>query len=338
MNTAVAKKLSFVVNAILFVFVLMLLGFFYTCNATFLVYFSIPTIAVYLVNFLLIKFNKLDVFVWLTYSWIELYMGITTICLGFDMGFHLYSISMILVIFCTEYMAFKLNGRKTRSIIISVGIALVYICCTGITLWNGPIYETPKSYSVLALTINACIVFSFLIIYSKMLLDLVISSEKKLTKIALYDKLTGLYNRHYIMDILGGDTNEKGSWIAILDIDNFKKINDTYGHSAGDDVLIDISKVLNETCKNCTISRWGGEEFLILCSDKSVDISVLENMRNEVSKRKVSFEDKEISYTVTVGVSIYDGIKSVDKWIIDADEKLYYGKNNGKNKVVSVIE
>lgn len=337
MNTIKAKKLSFVVNTAILFFVFLLWGFFHIAGAVYMDLFSIPTVCLYLVNYALIKNNKLDVFIWITYFWILLYMSLATLCLGFDMGFHLYSMSLVLVIFVSDYMAYKLNGRRTRAMLISVGIALVYICCTGFSIWNGPIYETPKLYSNIMLAINASIVFAFLIIYSRILLDLVIYSEKQLTKIALYDKLTGLYNRHFVIDYLNENKPSKGSWIAILDIDNFKKINDSYGHAAGDYVLSKLAETLTGICSNSIVSRWGGEEFLILCNDASESVDVLEELRKKVSAAPLEYNGESISITVTVGVSFYGGSESIDNWIQDADKKLYYGKNNGKNVVISEL-
>lgn len=338
MDNVKAQKLSYIVNTVLLLMVLGLWAFFYMCKARFLVYFSIPTTCVYLVNYILIKTRKLDIFVWLTYFWIVLYMGVTTVCLGFNMGFHLYSMSLILVLFCTDYMAYKLKASPTRVLLISIGIALVYICSTTVAIWNGPIYETEKIYNIVMLVSNAITVFSFIIIYTKILLNMVISSEKQLLHMALYDNLTGLYNRHYMMDSLKEQSNYANSWIAIMDIDNFKKINDVYGHNAGDYVLNELAKILTTVGEGCTIARWGGEEFLILGSDMSEDISVLEQLRNKVAEKPIVFEESPIAVTVTIGVSVYNNFVSVDKWIQDADQKLYFGKNNGKNRVVYSVD
>ncbi|MCQ2532560.1 MAG: GGDEF domain-containing protein [Saccharofermentans sp.] len=334
MDSIKAKKLSYIVNTVLLFFVLFLLGFFYICDATFMIKFSIPTTCVYLINYALIKTNKLHLFVQLTYYWIILYMTFATLCLGFNMGFHLYCMSMVLVIFCTEYIARKIKGSKTGALPISIAIAIVYIACTGIAIWNGPVYETPKIYSNIMLAINSCTVFSFLIIYTQILLGIVYSSEDQLTKMAHTDKLTGLFNRHYTMGVLTEKNSLDKSWLALLDIDGFKKINDTYGHNAGDYVLVSLAEVLNEVCNKCTVARWGGEEFLVYCDNGVDDIQVLEKLRKAVENHKFTFEGKDIAVTITIGATIYDGKFTVDKWIQDADAKLYQGKNNGKNKVV----
>ena len=89
------KKLSLTVNTVILIMVFGLMFFFHLCNVTFLVYFSIPTSMIYVIGYCLIHKNKLNIYVWLVFFWLTFYMGVTTICLGYDYGFHLYCFSMI---------------------------------------------------------------------------------------------------------------------------------------------------------------------------------------------------------------------------------------------------
>ena len=159
-----------------------------------------------------------------------------------------------------------------------------------------------------------------------------IKSDSLLSERANKDPLTGLYNRHYTMEKLKEAYNgDKPRSIAMIDIDNFKLINDGYGHSAGDEVLKKIASVMTEVCGNGTIGRWGGEEFLILFEGTP---GIIEKLRSTVEDTVFEFDGRKIDVTVTAGVASMDKEISLDKWIIEADEKLYYGKNNGKNRVV----
>ena len=137
-----------------------------------------------------------------------------------------------------------------------------------------------------------------------------------------------------LMDVLSESNHTEDSWIALLDIDDFKKINDTYGHNAGDYVLKNLARILTGEMEKCTVARWGGEEFLVHCNDKTVDEKVVENLRKEVCKVPFVFEGQEIAVSITAGVSKFDNNRTIDKWIQDADNKLYCGKKNGKNVVV----
>jgi diguanylate cyclase (GGDEF)-like protein len=244
---------------------------------------------------------------------------------------------MIPVIFVTEYMAYKLHRRSMRAKYISLGIAAAYLISTCYTAYYGAVYQIEQTASMYFWFTNALIVFGFLIFYSGFLLRSVIDSEQKLSEMAHKDRLTGLYNRHYMLDRLHAQTEQvQGGFLAIADIDDFKKINDTYGHNAGDAVLKTVAGRIKVNCSDCLVSRWGGEEFLIL-SPKSLSdgIELLEHMRQTVAGEPVRYEQQTIPVTLTLGIAARQNGQSVDAWIQDADSKLYIGKKNGKNRVVS---
>ena len=352
MNVSRAKKMTVVVNTVILGLVLGLLGFFIYCDAPLLVYFSIPTILVYLVGYVLVYFEKLDIYVWMVYIWITLYMGVATVCLGPRFGFHLYCMSMIPIIFVTEYLAYKLERKSLKAFNVSIVVAVFALACTGYSSYFGPIYERDTKYSTIFWVFNSIIVFSFLIFYSKWIISLVIASEEKLTQMAHMDKLTGLFNRHYMMthlDML--DMKQDDMAIAMADIDFFKKINDTYGHSAGDYVLMELAKIMHKTCKDWVVSRWGGEEFLLLKGVRRIDEETneiktvpfdyrvaseeMEALRNAVENYPFVFEGQEIRVTLTIGVAKKELDQAIDAWIECADQKLYEGKHGGRNRVIS---
>jgi len=123
----------------------------------------------------------------------------------------------------------------------------------------------------------------------------------------------------------------------MLDIDNFKRINDTYGHDVGDLVLKSLAETIKGILrKNDYIIRYGGEEFLILLPNATIDraIKVAEKIRREIENKKIKIGDKEIKFTVSLGVSeIYTSDRSLQNAIKRADEKLYKAKKKGKNRV-----
>lgn len=331
------KKIANCVNAVILLLVFGLLGFFIMIDVPFLIYFSIPTTLVYVIGFVLISKDHLSAYVRMVYFWLTLYMSITTLCLGYEYGFHLYCFSMIPVIFVTEYMSYKLNNRKVRASLSSVIIAVFYLACTGYVLGFGPIYNRSGKIVSVFWFFNAVIVFGFLIFYSNYLIRYVILSEEKLKVMAHIDKLTGSYNRHYMLERLKNfcKCSENG-YLAMADIDDFKKVNDNYGHNAGDEVLRQISEIMRESCKDCDISRWGGEEFLILSADDYDNgRDLLNSLCKKISDNPVCFEDKQIRVTVTFGLAKFSKDCSLDKWIKKADDNLYEGKRSGKNRVVS---
>ncbi|CAM3982862.1 GGDEF domain-containing response regulator [Arcobacter cloacae] len=154
------------------------------------------------------------------------------------------------------------------------------------------------------------------------------------------DYLTGLYNRRYLFDVGNKiyedcKLNGKIFAIAIIDVDNFKNINDIYGHDIGDIALKEVSKILNEEIlSNALISRLGGEEFCICFynrTEKQID-ELLENIRERFENNIIVYDNKEINYTISIGYS-FDFGKNMDNMINNADRYLYFAKNEGRNRV-----
>ena len=327
------KRITLIINAQILLMVFFLMGFFYIIKATFLVWFSIPTALIYVIGFYLIIHDKLANYIRMVYLWLTLYMCITTIFLGNKFGFHLYSMSMIPILFYTEYMAYKMKMKKVETTVYGIIIFAAFILSTAHAFYVGPIYEADQKMAGIFWFANSSIVLGFLTYYSRLLIRQIIDSEKKLTERANTDRLTHLYNRHYMMKRLNeAYDDDKDHYIAMIDVDNFKMINDKYGHTAGDEVLKKIAAAMKEVCKDCKVSRWGGEEFLILMDD---DPKTIENLRQAVEEIQVEYEGQVINVTITAGVMEKDKSMALNKWIVAADEKLYVGKQNGKNTVIA---
>jgi len=244
---------------------------------------------------------------------------------------------MIPIIFYTEYMADKLGRTKVNAFVASSIIAICYLLSTGYTAFKGPIYPVDNSIAGAFWTFNSVIVIAFLVFYSRLMLSLIGDYENKLKDAALIDKLTGLYNRHYMMEKLEKTVNDSGpKFVTMIDIDDFKKINDRYGHNAGDYILINVARIMREVCKDCDISRWGGEEFLIYSSGnlRAKGLPMFETLRQRVESEDFVFGEEHIKVTITSGMAEYTSDSSVDKWVNAADNNLYTGKKTGKNKVV----
>lgn len=331
------RRFTYIINTVIFALVIGLAGFFWLCKADVLLWFSIPTLLVYVVGYFLIAKDRLDIYVRLVYFWITLYMCVCTVCLGYKIGFHLYCLSMIPIIFYTEYMAEKLNRPRINAFVASGIIAICYLLSTGYTAFQGPIYTVDNSIAGSFWAFNSVIVIAFLVFYSRLMLSLIGDYETKLRDAALKDKLTGLYNRHYMLESLDKASSEGSEhFLAMVDIDDFKKINDTYGHNAGDYVLSKLADIMREQCNNCKLSRWGGEEFLILSKGKvgSSGFRTIEGLRAAVEGYDFEYEGTKIKVTITCGLADFVPGRSIDAWVSEADDKLYAGKGSGKNKVV----
>ncbi len=160
--------------------------------------------------------------------------------------------------------------------------------------------------------------------------------------LARKDELTDLYNRRVLNEkldeeILRTNRIDQNCATALADIDDFKIINDTYGHDCGDMVLRELSKVFTAKIRSTdVVGRWGGEEFLFILPDTDLKGTkiVLERVLNSVRKLHCEYNGTEIKVTITIGVSFYQHGLSKEAILVDADQALYNGKVQGKNQIV----
>jgi diguanylate cyclase (GGDEF)-like protein len=176
-----------------------------------------------------------------------------------------------------------------------------------------------------------------------------LEKNKILKKLAITDPLTGLFNKGYLMKRLRSEVSRSIRYnqplcCIMVDIDSFKKFNDTYGHIVGDNVLKTIAKTLKDASRDCDIvTRYGGEEFLIICPNTTLDgaCNLAERIRETVYSTSLPLEDNEdLFLSISAGVkcmyytSEADTKAAANDMINAADLALYKAKSNGKNKVV----
>ena len=162
--------------------------------------------------------------------------------------------------------------------------------------------------------------------------------NKELKHIARTDKLTELYNRVKLDDALIKELSRANRYnhplgIILIDIDNFKQVNDTYGHLVGDMVLIDLAKILKEYTRDIDIAgRWGGEEFMIICPE--TNIKGVNKLAHLLKEKIETYNFPEVrNITASFGISQFRIKDSPDDLILKADEALYKAKNAGRNCV-----
>jgi diguanylate cyclase (GGDEF)-like protein len=155
------------------------------------------------------------------------------------------------------------------------------------------------------------------------------------------DALTDLLNRRGflpVMEALMKDERTRNFCVAFCDIDNFKRVNDSFGHDGGDEVLRHITKILRNEMQGCDICRWGGEEMVILMRDYDFAVAKekMEYIRKLVETNPTVFYNKRIPVTITIGLEENKDIYNNPEELIKvADERMYYGKEHGKNIVIS---
>ncbi len=170
-----------------------------------------------------------------------------------------------------------------------------------------------------------------------------VSAREELVYMAMVDSMTGCFNRRHFMNAADMELSRRkrhsyGLVVAVLDVDNFKMINDTYGHEAGDLVLKEIANCCKETVRyEDTLGRIGGEEFAVLLPEADVDGAyvVLERVREKIAAIEYSHNGHIFHVTVSIGLTEvdYDDV-AINTALDRADQALYQAKEQGRNIVV----
>ena len=169
-----------------------------------------------------------------------------------------------------------------------------------------------------------------------------VNMQRSLRNLIVKDSLTDLYNRRYCNQNLKNISEQyiktgEPYTLAIADIDFFKKVNDTYGHIAGDEVLVSVAQIMKKSMTGKGFAaRWGGEEFLLVYTgcDMETTLTYLEMLVEAIREMRVEYDDKAIKITISIGVAT-GNCDSVDKVLCTADDRLYHAKKEGRDRVVS---
>ncbi len=169
--------------------------------------------------------------------------------------------------------------------------------------------------------------------------------EKKLRNLNLRDSLTGIYNRRHLDERLYEEFSRHQRYdrtmsIIMIDVDNFKNVNDTHGHQFGDHVLQEIANIAKKVTRGVDVlSRYGGEEFCCILpeTDRIGAISVAERLRIEVEKQNMGSDENPVHVTVSQGIAeTKKGIRAAEELLKVADDALYEAKNAGRNRVIAI--
>jgi len=281
--------------------------------------------------------TALALFMLFLFSWILLFIP----CMGWSAGLQNYFILALMLLFFATY------GKPVIKFVNAGFVLIIRIITIVIYGKVGSQVEISLFADKLMQIVNISAVFFGIIFISYLYSEKESEAEDKLMKYndmlrkeAYTDQLTGLYNRRKAKDYLrelNDEVRDKPLSIGIGDIDFFKKVNDTYGHDVGDEVLKEIARLLTEGCgSSAFVARWGGEEFLVVFPDSNGDeaYAVLEDLRRKIQGHTIHVEKNEIKLTMTFGLAEYDFKNDMDIIIKEADDRLYQGKENGRNQVV----
>lgn len=218
--------------------------------------------------------------------------------------------------------------------------------------WIEEIQKIPENKSIVAMEDKYSIINIFSVHINNFEKDLCIISftnisetmnhQQKLEKKVNLDKLTNTYNREYFDNnieniLINNNLNNLETAIVIFDIDYFKKVNDTFGHDVGDEVLKNFVNIIksNSRFQEDILIRWGGEEFLMILSikDKNTLFNILEKYKEAVSNNDFHLVGR---VTCSIGASVHTNSLKIENTIKQADIALYEAKNSGRNKVVLI--
>jgi diguanylate cyclase (GGDEF)-like protein len=190
-----------------------------------------------------------------------------------------------------------------------------------------------------ALALRFVATLSLMYFFTSIMIGVITEQQSKLKALATRDPLTNASNRNYMKKSFQSaiDRALRGygkASLVYLDLDHFKPINDTYGHSAGDRILIELVKLVKSRIRQVDeIFRSGGEEFIILLSDTDLRgaLTFADDLRRQIDEHV--FHD-EIKVTASLGVAEYHHNQDVEQWIKEADKQLYKAKHHGRNCVM----
>ena len=337
MNMKRAKLLAWGM-AICFLFIhILMISIFYRFGVTPMVYFNVFSITFYLFMLFVVYKEWLPFYAVAVYFEVAAHMTLAVLLTGWDAGFQITIIGMSVLAFYAEYTGRTIKIRFIKMLPCCIIGMFLYLGSCVYLHFNPAPYKLPKDTEFFLSVLWGVIVFVINLFVLQLLVYIAYKSEDQLEYQLSHDKLTGLPNRYYLSLQLEKIEKEKADcWVAISDIDNFKRINDTYGHSCGDYVLKTIGEIISK--KDVLCCRWGGEEFLYVgkTGEGNIDpYAFLDDFRKEIETYPFEYEGTKFNVTMTIGLSNMTGGENFDAAVTDADEKLYAGKHSGKNKVVS---
>ncbi len=270
---------------------------------------------------------------------------------GSMLGYSMYCFAMIPTIF---YITSTVKDMKHNTAYCYVFSFLTLLTFFTIVV-SEPFFTIPEVLSsrpILTLIIrlfNAFVTFLFCIVFSLLFVWEMKSNtsqlqrrNQQLVEVSRKDPLTKLANRRSMMEKLNLSMHylqlENHPFSVILcDIDHFKKVNDVYGHDCGDKVLVTVADSISSQLRDTDfVCRWGGEEILIVIDGRlQTATAIAERMRTNIANMEVMHEGQRVNVTMTFGVAQAEKNYRIEDLIQLADTRLYYGKEHGRNQVVS---
>ncbi len=334
------------INVLLILVHLFFLGIYILVHHRVMIYIDMLLLFIYSM-FLNYSYKKKKVFVLMVALTIWTHMLLAISSFGWGASYQNWAFAIITALFL-PVRGYEEEGKLNRYsyifLIIVVTSFFIYSEMDKIVDFNLYIDISEKMMKTIFIA-NNIITFFTIIMLATFYTSVNKRKQNDLSRKADFDELTNLYNRNaikHISSVLMNAARESKQpfHVAIIDIDYFKKVNDTYGHASGDLVLNRLADILRQfTVKGVFAARWGGEEFVMICSsshDYDYFTSELEKLRQKVSKTKfITEHGDKIDIRISIGSASIDYPTDLEECVIKADERLYKAKETGRNKLVS---
>lgn len=351
-SAALIKKCSplfyLVLSGFLFIHLIYIIVF-YVVGSTFMAGFNVFSVLFYLTLLCIFYIKKTPEV--LNYSIIEICVQafLAILAFGAGNGFELF---LICTVFGSYHLASVMRNRVYLTY-MTTGFAFILLVGTRfipyfLDISSFRLYPDIR-YLDFIFVLNAITAFLVVSVLIYMFFSAVLRDKEKLklqndrlSELANRDSLTQLLNRRAMKQRLeiAADRKQNNNVefvIAIVDVDDFKQINDKYGHDCGDMVLKNVVGVIKENVRETDyVSRWGGDEILILFNKSSMSgvVSCVERIHNEIENFRFEYNGEPLIVTITAGICQSDNYFMYQDVILEADRRLYDGKHKGKNRIV----
>lgn len=307
----------------------------YAADQEGLMVYNIGSTLFYVLMHYLVKQNGLRMAVTMIHSEVCLFVCISTVLTGWPSGFPMYLIALSSLVYFCPYRNKLIPYLISLLEVLAFFLLKLYMDHSGIT---HALASSTQDFLYLGNSLGSFSIIIYAAYISKVSATRIEKSladeNESLQELANYDQLTGLWTRWHLFDSLKNKAMTP-YYAVIGDIDDFKLVNDTYGHKCGDEVLVGIATMMKIALyQDTAIVRWGGEEFVMLFeyTDKEAVIQELEALRKQIEEKEFTYEGHSFQVTMTFGVASCG--EDIEEAIQKADVQLYKGKQNGKNRIM----
>ncbi|WP_281759991.1 GGDEF domain-containing protein [Pseudodesulfovibrio nedwellii] len=242
----------------------------------------------------------------------------------------------------------KLENRKTawRIFTFHAGISMALLVLSVFPV----LFYPDQPYAQITPLLAAAMVLGLSLYCATRFMRLIEEAHDKISTLSAHDDLTGLPNRRWFFDRLDEEVDRAFRYgnslsMIMIDIDHFKRVNDSFGHPLGDMALAEVSRLLSANVRTSDIvARYGGEEFVVLLPETLADQAVLvaEKLRMVVEVNDISLEGPQVKVTISCGVADLRSVKNCkgstrDAFVLAADNTMHRAKKNGRNQVLSFV-